>query len=343
MYTFKNTEINNKKASDFETKSLLYLLSMKKHGNEIEYITVDCFNDVTASNEDFTKLWDVQSKNHKSLPPSKIGESLFTLYDNYISHIHFVEYILFIPKLERTYLIDDTLNIYKYNNINEKQKKGIEKKLKAEIVRVLKDNAETPLLFQDFLNNVIFVEDNQYISTYIKKVVQFKNKRIFSNKFYESIFEEIRNKQSVLKNSYIENKTITHPKDVLAFNRHITKKEINTFLINRFVGVDIFSNKGIPVEFLQLISHNDKETIKDLIQEYNENLSRAFFNKNDGGNFWKLSEFIILAIKKNPKNDMFMIYDIFLESSIKIKSTYLTKNTILYMIALVMEGLDNDN
>ena len=33
-YTFKNTEINNKKASDFETKSLLYLISNKK---EIEY------------------------------------------------------------------------------------------------------------------------------------------------------------------------------------------------------------------------------------------------------------------------------------------------------------------
>lgn len=64
MYTFKNTEINNKKASDFETKSMLYLLGMRSDSEEIEIITVDCFNDATGSNTDFSKLWDVQSKNH---------------------------------------------------------------------------------------------------------------------------------------------------------------------------------------------------------------------------------------------------------------------------------------
>jgi len=121
LYTFKNTEINNKKASDFETKSLLYLLGMRSDSEEIEIITVDCFNDVTGSNTDFSKLWDVQSKNHSSLPPSKIGESLATLYNNYISSINFNEYILFIPKLNREYLVDSSLNIYSYENINKKQ------------------------------------------------------------------------------------------------------------------------------------------------------------------------------------------------------------------------------
>lgn len=90
LYTFKNTEINNKKASDFETKAMLYLLGMRSDSNEIDLIAVDCFNDVTGISEDFEKLWDVQSKNHGSLPPSKIGESLSTLYDNYISSITFL-------------------------------------------------------------------------------------------------------------------------------------------------------------------------------------------------------------------------------------------------------------
>ncbi len=51
-YTFKNTEINNKKASDFETKSLLYLIGNKK---EIEYVTFDCFNDVSGVNKQHDK------------------------------------------------------------------------------------------------------------------------------------------------------------------------------------------------------------------------------------------------------------------------------------------------
>ena len=50
MYTFKNTEINNKKASDFETKSMLYLLGMRSDSKEIDLIAVDCFNDVTGLN-----------------------------------------------------------------------------------------------------------------------------------------------------------------------------------------------------------------------------------------------------------------------------------------------------
>ncbi|MGK0256428.1 MAG: hypothetical protein ACI81I_001045 [Arcobacteraceae bacterium] len=344
MYTFKNTEINNKKASEFETKSLLYLFGMRKDSNEIEYVTVDCFNDVTGSNNDFTKLWDIQSKNHISLPPSKIGESLFTLYDNFISKINFTEYILFIPKLERNYLIDSTLNIYNYKNINEKTRKGIEKKLKSEIARVKDDIFDPPALFYDFLKQITFVEDNKQIITYIKEISNFKNKRIYPKEFYENIFKEIRDKQTGLKNSYIENKIIFHPKDVLSFERHITKQEINTLIINRLIGVDIFSNNGIPVAYLSVINSitNDTEDVNDLIQDCNENLSRAFFNKNDSRNFWIISEFIILTIKKDPKVTIYIVYDMLIDS-IKIKSTYLTKNTILYMISLVIEGVNNDN
>jgi hypothetical protein len=77
LYTFKNTEITNKKASDFEKKSMLYLLGMRSDSNEIEIIAVDGFNDVTGAKDDFSKLVDVQSNNHSSLLPSKIyGTSL---------------------------------------------------------------------------------------------------------------------------------------------------------------------------------------------------------------------------------------------------------------------------
>lgn len=338
MYTFKNTEKNNKKSSEFETKSLLYLIGMRPDRKEIELVTIDCFNDVTGSNIDCSKLWDIQSKNHAILNPAKIGESLYTLYDNFISKINFVDYILFIPKLKPEYLINNTLNIYKYDNLKKKIQIGIEKKLKVKI------GDTSPPLFDSFLENVIFVQDNKRISTYIKTIAQFKNKKIVTETFYESIFNEIRDIQTGLKNSYIENHTIKDPKEVLSLNRHITKNDINTLLISRLLGVEIFSSHGVPTPFLPMIKDiiDDEEAVKDLIQECNENLSRAFFNKNDSIKFWKISEFIILEIRDNPNFNITQIY-ISLDSNINIASIYLTKETIMYMIALIKTGIKNDN
>lgn len=338
MYTFKNTEINNKKASDFETKSLLYLLGMRSDSDEIEIITVDCFNDVTGSNVDFSKLWDVQSKNHGSLPPGKIGESLSTLYDNYVSSISFVDYILFIPKLNRDYLIDESLSVYDYTNINQKQKSGIERKLKEKING--NKSGITPPLFKDFLSRVTFVEDNKKVSTYIKRISKFKNKKAVPEAIYDRIFNEIRDAQSILKNSYIENEVITHPSEVLKFNRHISKLEINTLLINRLVGINVFSFPGVPIPFIYILTGKDEEEVKDLLQECNENLSRAFFDKNGCKEFWKVSENIIRILKANLKASVPEIHNQ-LESETKIRTPYLTQETLQYMISIIKTGLEN--
>lgn len=317
---------------------MLYLLGMRSDSNEIEIITVDCFNDVTGSNDDFSKLWDVQSKNHSNLPPSKIGESLSTLYDNYVSSFSFCDYILFIPKLTRDYLIDESLNIYKYENVNEKQKKGIEKKLQEKING--NKSRKIPPLFFDFLSKVTFVEDNKKISTYIKRLSRFKNTKAVPEEIYDSIFNEIRDAQSSLKNSYIENEKISHPSEVLIFKRHITKSVINTLLINRLVGIDIFSFPGVPIPFVSFIAGKDEEEIKDLLQECNENLSLAFFDKNGCKEFWRLSEMIIGMVKDNSEGSVSDIYGQ-LESKAKIKTAYLTPETLQYMIALIKTGLDN--
>ena len=340
MYIFKNTEINNKKASDFETKSLLYLLGMRSDSEEIEIITVDCFNDVTGSNTEFSKLWDVQSKNHSSLPPSKIGESLYTLYDNYVSSISFYEYILFIPKLNRDYLVDPSLNVYSYENINEKQKKGIEKKLKEKING--DKSGRVPPLFLDFMSKICFVEDNKRVSTYIKMISRFKNNKSIPEKIYDRIFVEIRNAQAALKNSYIENEKISNPSEVLKFNRHITKTEINTLLISRLVGIDVFSFPGIPVSFFDVLMGKDEEERKDLLQECNENLSRAFLDKNGCREFWKVTENLMKILKEKSDNSIFDVYAS-LTSVVNVKTEYLTKETLLYMISLVKTGLANAN
>lgn len=48
MYTIKTSERNNDKATEYETKSLLYLLTKIKGHRSIDLFIIDCFNDVTG-------------------------------------------------------------------------------------------------------------------------------------------------------------------------------------------------------------------------------------------------------------------------------------------------------
>lgn len=127
-YTFTKTERNNAKASEFETKSLLYLASKDKKYRRISFLTVDCFNDVSGLC-DKENIWDVQSKGEKNLTPRKIGLYLITLYDNYISGFstYFKEFIFFMPKLDDRYLSNTELTSYGINNFKvEHREKVIE-------------------------------------------------------------------------------------------------------------------------------------------------------------------------------------------------------------------------
>ena len=112
MYKFLYTERTNEKATEFETKSLLYLLSMRDDSQEIDIFLIDCFNDVTGINNECSKLWDVQSKGVKALTPKKIGIALITLFENYISDINFNFYILFFPKINNSYFINDNHTVF---------------------------------------------------------------------------------------------------------------------------------------------------------------------------------------------------------------------------------------
>lgn len=112
MYIFSNTERTNKKASEYETKSLLYLIGQRRDKKEISIAAIDCFNDVTGMSEAGEKLWDIQSKGVANLTPRKLGKYLITLFDNYDSDFVFFEYIFFMPKIDDKYLIDGVQSVY---------------------------------------------------------------------------------------------------------------------------------------------------------------------------------------------------------------------------------------
>ena len=54
MYKFKTSERNNDKATEFETKSHLYLLTKVRGHRSVDLFIIDCFNDVTGVSENYT-------------------------------------------------------------------------------------------------------------------------------------------------------------------------------------------------------------------------------------------------------------------------------------------------
>ena len=118
MYKFKTSEQNNDKATEFETKSLLYLLTKIKGHSGMSFFIIDCFNDVTGVAEDYSDSWDIQSKNVTSLTPRTVGKALYTLFANYVSDISFGHFILYLPQLKESYVEDVSVETFDISNFN---------------------------------------------------------------------------------------------------------------------------------------------------------------------------------------------------------------------------------
>lgn len=341
-YTFKNTEINNEKSSDFETKSLLYLIGKRKDKKEIEYVAFDCFNDVSGINKNANKIWDIQSKNEQSLNPKKIGKYFFTLFDNSISKFHFTELIFFSPVLKPDYKKNNKLQIYHADNFKDKTLQRIKNGLNEEITRVKGDSVNYNKELQEFFQKVLIVEDNQSGAEYIKSVTKFKKTQIKDENFYKSVFQDLRNIQTSKKNSYIENTVISQIKEVLDFKRHLSSKDVETLVISRIIGVEVFEYKSIPLYFSPIVDGLDIEDKKDLLQDCNSNLSRAFFNKNSNRVFWKTCETIISFLESHDsQTDIDLVYNSVFPNY-NPKTSYLNEITIKYLISIIMEGNDDN-
>lgn len=338
-YTFQNTEINNEKASVFETKSLLYLIGKRADSKEIEYVTFDCFNDVSGVNKRHNKIWDIQSKNEKSLSPKKIGSYFYTLFDNYISAFSFKEFIFFSPILNDNYKINKSVNIYSIDNIEIKTKERILNGLNEEVKRVKGTVKDYTSEIAAFLNLVIIVEDNETENEYVKAITKFKKTELKSDEFYHSVFIDLRNIQSAKKNSYIENKTINEIREVLSFRRHLSVKDIELLIVSRIIGCEIFKYLAIPLYFSPFIEGINVEDKKDILEDCNANLSRAFFNKNSNKVFWKICEDILAFFSVNNSKDVESVYKS-ISSGYVVKISYLNEITIKYLISIILEGLE---
>lgn len=344
MFEIKNTEQNNKTASDYETKALLYMLARDKNSDEIAIFFIDCFNDLTGADLPCNNLWDIQSKGVKSLRPKTLGEALITLFLNYSSELKICQSLLFIPKLKNGYLIDEDALQFSISNFKPMQTETLKKGLVEEFQRrehLAMLDLKTNEKIDDFLSKVVFVVANPDEETYVKDIVDFKDKNLKSSALYKEIFREIRDKQTGLKNIYVEGVRCDHPSEILAYKKHFKKSDISIMVINRLIGIELFSER-IPLSYVDEVKDLDIDTRKDAILDHNARLSKALFNKNNKAGFWVLLEQLVTLVKKQPNDSP---KDIFEKLTPTVVSNVITldKKSIIYFIHLIKDGFNNAN
>jgi hypothetical protein len=296
---------------------------------------------VTGVSDDVTKLWDVQSKNVKSLNPTKIGIALITLFQNYTSSIDFEHFILFMPKLTEMYLIDETLSVYSFDNFIGKHRLKIIDGLEKEYLR--RNGVSTNRSsINEFLEKVTFVNAKEDKVEYIKNIVKFKNLITIDDAFFIAIFNEIMDKQTKLKNIDIEGKQVNCAKEAFAFEKVIHRNEIDILIINRFVGVDLFSNRMIPNLFFEEVKDYDSEQRKDIIEDCNASISKVIFNKNNKKIFWNFFEETIFMVKNDRNKSPRGIYFELKNKKVRFPIS-LDEISAIYLISILKEGLDDNH
>ena len=193
-----------------------------------------------------------------------------------------------------------------------------------------------------FLSEVVFITDRYNKSDYIKSIIKFKNLSRLKDEFLIRIFEEIRAKQAIKKISNVNEIEINSIQEAATLGKNITRKEIELLVVNRVIGNDLFNKNGIPLYFIREVSTMDEEDIADLIQECQSQIGKTLFNKNNKKAFWYLLEEIISVIETGKHQ---RIRSILSQISTKAKSKVFTmdENALLYLIALVKEGLEHEN
>lgn len=345
MYKFKTSEQNNDKATEFETKSLLYLLTKIKGHRGISLFIIDCFNDVTGVSEDYFDSWDIQSKNVASLTPRTVGKALYTLFANYVSDISFGHFILYLPQLKESYVENTSVEIFDISNFKKTKVSHVKEGLIAEIKRRNDPDINAPAIISkvdQFLFDVIFIFDKYNKSDYIKSIIKFKNVSKLDDEFLTRIFDEIRMQQASKKIRNVYGEEVASIQEAEKFEKNIYRKDIELLVVNRVIGNDLFSSRGIPLYFIQEVQGMDEEDIADLIQECQAQISRTLFNKNNKSAFWILLEEIMTTLEKDSAAGIRVILGK-LSSRTKNRLFTLDETALLYLIALVKEGLKSEN
>lgn len=160
--------------------------------------------------------------------------------------------------------------------------------------------------------------------------------------FYDAVFDDIRNQQTILKTKNIDGYQIMNAAEVLEYEKLLWKKEIDALVINRILGMDLFNSRHVPNSFIDVIALLDVEERKDVIQECQSDIAKLLFDKNGRHTFWRffgrlLSYSNTIKIKSPTE-----IAEQMRRDNVTIPRI-LSEKSVVYLISALKEGLTDDN
>lgn len=342
MYKITSTEERNEKATEYETKSMLYMMNYYDKANEIKWFAIDFFNDVTGINIYQDSCYDIQSKGVKDIAPMLLGRFLVTLFKNYLSDFNFVDYILFVESVSKTIKKEVDSNIFIFNDLSEGIKDSIKEGLIDEANKKSYIEDKTKIIdtnVEDFLSKVSFVIDDKSKEQYIKDAAELSDSVIVDDLYLKKIFKEIRDKQSSKKNNNLEGELLNSIGCFYKYDKYISKEEIQDLIVCRICFNSTFKNlKTVPQSFIRVINGIDETIIEERIEECQNAIFRLLSNKNNKKAYWELFSEISAIIKKNPLYDINAIYAEVDKNKITAVH-HLDAVSCKYFISLIKESL----
>ncbi len=342
-YKVTATERNNEKSTEFETRSLFYLLNYHVDRNEIFFFVIDFFNDVSGVDRLGYKIWDIQSKG-KFASGNQLGKYMVTLFKNYLSAFSdkFVNYILYIESINTKVLLDSSKHCFDISNFKKNDVVSIRQGLVNEAlsktyIKELKiSDYDINLRAESFLKIVNFVIDSKTKAELIKDATNIDSIIYPSDSYLESIFKEIRNTQSSKKNISTEGVIINNVSDFSKYNKYIKAGEIVLLITSRLINMDLSRDKKIPHSFAAQISKMDDKEKSDYIEDCQNGIYRMMFDKNNVANYWKFFENVWKTVKQNPLLEIEELY--FNLDKNLLSSMQIDMNSIKYFTAMVKDG-----
>lgn len=342
-YTVQSSEKLRKSGSEAETKALLYLMNFREDSDEIYYFVVDFFNDLTGMDRLGKRLWDLQSKNTRNVGPKAIGKELVTLFKNYMSDIEFHTFILFVGSVTGAVEIDPQKKVFDISNVQENAipliKEGLIEEGKTKTY--INSDDLTDANITQFLQHILFVvDDGKEKSEYVKGIIRNHPNIIPEKSVLEAIFNEIRDKQSSKKNiNVVEGITIQTSDEAINYCRHLTNNEIRLLTLNRIIQRNPLE-KGITPSFVSIYTVWPPELQREKLEECQQSLCRALFNKNAADGFWGLFEKTYHLIMDNPDKDVqFIFHELVKDEYCISRCPDFDMESLKYFIAMVKDGI----
>lgn len=319
-YIVSHTEKLQPSARAKELETLFYMFSVSKNKDDIEYYVVDVFNDLTGADSSYSHAYDFQSKAQYNENPALIAENLETLFLNYLSSFPFVSFTLFYGGANGKWLIDTSLQEYRFSNFTDKAKSTILEKLQL-INKETKTHESTAVdltRINGFLDKVYFVSPKQTSKEYLTQYLSGLTKKILSSDICARICTAIGNAQQALKNTSLEGKALSKLNEVSKYGHSLSKSQIKNKILNTIFSENIFKSHSIPLEFQQYNAGYPEGLMKEHFEDCQDGIFKAYSVKGMDKQFWLFFKSICQIYEANKDTTLNQISNLIANGTLKM-------------------------